>query len=105
MKFFTGLAQFLFTLNAYSWDGAVTGKVSKVDVTSAENYGFRIVLEGEPALCGNSIKWAYLNSSASNYQTYVSMLLAAKMAQSTVTIYTHQTGSSKYCSIGYISVR
>lgn len=72
----------------YSWDGEVTGLIKQIDVTGGEDYGFRVQLEGGPSLCANAHTWAYLNASDSNYNAYVSVLLAARMAQKTVTIYT-----------------
>lgn len=97
---------FLLSTYAYSWDGAVSGKVAKIDVTSGENYGFRVYLEGYPKLCGNDHNWAYLNETNSNYKTYVAVLLSAKAAKQDVVIYTNRKGAvaNGYCNIGYISV-
>ncbi len=108
MKKLSGiLAIYIISFSGYAWDGVKTGKVGSVDVTGGTNYGFRVVLEGAPKLCGNGHGWAYINEPDSNYQTYVSVLLAAKMAGSTVTIYANQERNSGngYCHIGYISVR
>jgi len=96
----------LLSFSSLAWDGRVSGKVGNIDVTSGSNYGFRVTLVNGPALCGNDNKWAYLNDSDSNYQTYVSVLLAAKMADKNVTVYTNRETSSGngYCHIGYISI-
>jgi len=95
------------SIKAQAWDGSVSGKISIVDVTGGQNYGFRVSLKNSPKLCGNSYSWAYINQSDSNYQTYVSVLLAAKAMQSTVTIYTTRKGgeANGYCKMGYISMR
>ena len=93
------------TANA-AWDGATSGKISVIDVTSGNNYGFRITLAGAPKLCGNDHAWAYINESDSNYNVYVSVLLAAKAANYNVTVYTNRKDSAAngYCRIGYIAV-
>jgi len=36
---------FSLSVNTYSWDGNVLGKVKSIDVTGGTNYGFRISLE------------------------------------------------------------
>jgi hypothetical protein len=97
----------LFSTSGYAWDGYVTGKITTVDVAGGANYAFRVTLEGAPTLCNSNHTWAYINTSNSNYQTYVAVLLAAKMSGSTVTIYSNQEQSSGngYCRIGYISLR
>lgn len=97
-----------FSLNAFaSWDGSVLGEVATIDVADGENYGFRIGLKGAPKLCGNEHNWAYLNESDSNYDTFVSVLLAAKMSNSQVIIYSRKevTSGNGYCHIGYIGLR
>ncbi|AQS38156.1 hypothetical protein Sps_03009 [Shewanella psychrophila] len=104
--FFTLLLALLWTLDTQAWDGAVIGQVNTIDVTHGKNYGFRVTLEGAPKLCGNDSGWAYLNDDDSNYQIFVSVLLAAKMSGTTVRLYTNQekTSGNDYCHIGYISV-
>ena len=49
---------------------------------------------------------AYLNEPDSNYETYVSVLLAARLADKPVTIYSNrETKSGKnHCHIGYIAL-
>ena len=89
------------------WDGYERGKIVRVDVTGATNYGFRIWLEGHPKMCANidpsnTANWAYLNETDSNYQIYISVLLSAKAMGKDVTVYTKK-GSNGYCKIGYIS--
>lgn len=96
----------LIPLTAKAWDGTTAGKINTIDVTGGTNYGFRVSLEGGPALCGNAHTWAFLNETDSNYQTYVSVLLAAKAAKMTVRLYTTRVGSNAngFCQIGYIQV-
>ncbi len=107
MKFFT--IAILLICASYSstitaWDGMVTGKIQSVDVAPGQNYGFRITLVNTPQLCGNAHAWAYLNDTDSNYETFVSVLLAAKMSDKNVTIYTNKetVSGNNYCNIGYI---
>jgi hypothetical protein len=96
----------LLSFSSQAWDGHVSGKIGSIDVTSGNNYDLRVTLVNGPKLCGNGNTWAYLNNSDSNYQTYVSVLLAAKMAEKNVTIYTSKETKSGngYCHIGYISM-
>jgi hypothetical protein len=98
----------IFSTNVFaSWDGILAGKINAIDVAPGQNYGFRVSLINAPKLCGNNHTWAYLNESDSNYQTFVSVLLAAKMADKQVTLYTkiESTSGHDYCHIGYISLR
>ena len=97
----------LFSVNAISWDGVASGKVEVIDITAESNLGFRVTLiasNNEFVTQCNSLTWAYLNKSSSNYQAYVSVLLAAKMAQTATTIYTTEDANG-FCHIGYISIR
>jgi len=97
----------LLSSQVFSWDGSESGKIYQVDVTSGTNYGFRVSLSGAKKLCGNDHAWAYVNETDSNYNTYVAVLLAAKAAQQTVTLYTNRKDNSSagYCHLGYITVR
>lgn len=89
-----------------AWDGKVAGKIKSIDVTSAQNYAFRVSIEGISAFCEGGASWGYLNESDSNYFVYVSALLSAKDSESTVTVYSTKknSGENTYCRIGYISV-
>jgi hypothetical protein len=89
---------------ALAWDGAITGPVGQFDVTSGANYGFRVSLVAFPALCGNANNWAYLNSSESNYETYVAAIMLARAQGLEVTIYSDRDAQG-YCHIGYLAVR
>ncbi|WP_421144900.1 hypothetical protein [Aeromonas dhakensis] len=96
----------LLSFSSLAWDGATSGKISKIDVAPASNYGFRVYLDGDKKLCGNANSWAYINGSDSNYNTFVSVLLSAKASNATITIYANQEKQSgeAYCQIGYISM-
>lgn len=103
------LTIFLLTISFNSfaaWDGTVAGEVSQIHVTGGNNYGFRIYLEGKPAMCGNEHSWAYINESQSNYHVYVSVLTAAKAAGQTVKVYANRKDGAAdgYCRIGYVVV-
>lgn len=93
----------LLSCSVFAWDGTASGKISNIDVAPGNNYGFRVTLEGAPSLCGNTHTWAYLNDTDSNYQTFVSVLLAAKAAKMTVTLYSIRK-TDGYCHLGYMSV-
>ena len=90
-----------------AWDKSVTGKIEHVDVEvmNGDNAGFRVTFESAPALCTNEKTWAYVNKSHDNYQTAVSVLLAAKMADRSVTIYTNIGSWGGHCQIGYVVLR
>jgi hypothetical protein len=92
---------------SFAWAGTVSGTVQMIDVAPGENYGFRVYIKDLPAMCGNSNNWAYINESDSNYKTYVSVILAAKMAGTPVVIFSEKetTSGNNYCHIGYISLR
>ena len=100
-------AMFLSSTASANWDGVTNGKINGIDVTTGQNYGFRVSLVGAPKLCGSNHGWAYLNQNDSNYQTYVAVLLAAKMADKAVTIFANResTSGSNYCKIGYVALR
>lgn len=97
-----------FTTQAFAaWDAVTTGTIAQIDVTSGNNYGFRISLKNSPQLCANEHRWAYLNENDSNYNVYVSVLMAAKAANQTVIVFTNRKDNSPtgFCHIGYIAVR
>lgn len=102
LAFVAGLA-LATTVHAQQWDGSATGKITSMDVTSAENYGFRVYLDGR-AMCPNGPSWAYLNGSDSNYKTYVSLLMMARALEKPVVIYTNKDQYG-YCKIGYVSMQ
>ena len=89
---------------AWAWAGAVQGQIGTFDVAPGNNYGLRISLKTVQPMCGGTTTWAYLNESDSNYKAYLSVLLAAKYAGSTVVIFSEKDATTEYCHIGYISV-
>jgi len=93
-----------FTRSAFAWDGITTGKIVQVDVTGGQgNYNFRVILAGSPALCSGGATWAFVNEIDSNYKVYVATLLAARMADRQVLLYTTNVANG-FCQIGYITV-
>ena|SRR5215469_9798521 len=91
-------------VTCFAWSGSATGSVTRIDVTADGNYGVRVYL-GNQVMCGaGTPQWAYLNDSDSNFNVYVSALLAAKADGDTVILYT-DIDSSGNCHIGYISVQ
>lgn len=102
---------FLFVLlfvsmSPSAWDGAISGKIDDIHITGGGNYDLRVLLEGRPKLCGNTMDWAYINESDANYQSYLSVILSAKMSDRIVTLHTtrEQTSGNGYCKIGYLIV-
>lgn len=93
----------LTSFSAFGWDGEESGEIESIHVTKSENYAFRVTLKNPRPMCGNQNTWVYLNESDSNYDTYVSVLLAAKFANANVKIYTEQMANG-YCKIGYIAI-
>jgi hypothetical protein len=98
------IAALAFADNSFSFDAATTGNIYRIEVTDGNNYGLRVALKNLPKLCGNDHNWAYLNDTDSNYKTYVSILLAAKMADKPVTIFASKetVSGNAYCHIGSI---
>lgn len=96
---------FVIMSSASAWDAATTGLIAGADVTDGPAYAFRIDLQGSPALCGaGSQSWAYVSHDNPNYQSYVGVLLAAKLSGAYVTVYTTRDAGSGYCRIGYVRV-
>ena len=92
----------LIAAPALAWDGSMQGKIAMVELPhQTDNIGLRVYLTGGPPLCGNSYGWAYVDTSASNYQALVSMLTAIWLAGKTVTLFTVRDPQG-YCRIGHI---
>lgn len=87
---------------ALAWDGTISGKIGRIDVTDPGNFSFRVILVGEPTMCTGGYNFAYLNTVDGNYDGYVSMLTSAFLAGKTVTVFSNL--QSGHCHIGYISV-
>lgn len=95
--------------DAFSWDGAVAGKISSLQVTSDQNMGFRVSMNdqsgNELKLCGDNHNFAYLKRDDSNFEVYVSLLMAANFSKSDVTVYSnYDETSTNYCRIGHVTV-
>ena len=87
-----------------AWDGSVTGTIGVTEVAGETNYAFRVWLNESTPLCGTEHRWAFINKADSNYETFVAMLIAAKFAKSSVTLYTNKTDKG-YCRIGHLVAR
>ena len=87
---------------ALAWDGAITGKILRLDVTDPGNFSFRVILVGEPSMCSGGDNFAWLYTVDGNYDGYVSTLTSAFLAGKTVTVFSNL--QSGHCHIGYISV-
>jgi hypothetical protein len=83
---------------AWAWDGNQSFVPWQIDVTDGANYGFRV---WGVSCTGGMAAFGYLNSTDSNYSTYVSVILMAKAQGSTVTFYTNLDANG-FCHIGYI---
>jgi hypothetical protein len=96
----------MFSIKVFPWDNSVFGFISAIDVTGGNNYSLRVSLKDGQKICGEHT-WAYLNESDDNYQSYLSVILAAKMADKKITLYVNKEAASGngYCHIGYISVQ
>ena len=103
MKYLLLVLTTLLSLNSFSWDGVDKDRIGSIQVTAAENAGFRVGFESGKVFC-DTHTWAYLNKSDSNYETYVSVLLAAKMSGQEVTVYTMKNGNHGFCNIGHIEL-
>lgn len=90
LAFFT----FVQAANAQSWV-TTTGKILRIETREGD---LRILLEGSPALCGNSTNWAYASRFKPNYDSFLSVLLAAKMAEKSITLYA-SADSSGLCEV------
>lgn len=92
---------------AMAWDGAVSGKISRIDtITEANNYELRVYL-GWQTMCNVSNPdlsgWAYLNSSDPNYKATVANLMMAYATGKNVYIYS-MNDSGLGCHIHYVVV-
>ena len=96
------LSMFFMAGSANAWDGIKPGKITGIDVTNAQNFGFRIYMDGTP-MCGTTEAWAYLNKDWDNYDAMVSLLTSAYLSGKNVVV--HTTKSGVYCQIGYVAFR
>ncbi|KQV94760.1 hypothetical protein [Rhizobacter sp. Root1221] len=86
---------------AHAWDKSSHGTIAVTEVTAGQNFGYRVWLDGEPALCSNGLGWAYLLETDSNYKTFVAALLMAKAMRNPVTV--HTSLQNGYCHIEHIA--
>ena len=107
MKSIVRVMAFFVVLNsshAFAWDGVVTGQIDVIQGGMAGNYPFRVVLKNGPVLCGNTNNWAFLLDTDGNYKTNAGILLSAKIAASTVILYTTRDASG-YCRIDFFQIQ
>lgn len=94
----------IFPLSSFaSWDGTERGEIGTIQVTAGHNFAFRVSFKDPINMCGEgSDDWAFLNEDDSNYQAYISAMLAARFSQTPVRIYT-KVSTSGHCRIGHIA--
>jgi len=90
LAFFT----IICTAKADTWV-ATAGKILRVEIREGD---LRLLFEGTPALCGNGTNWAYASRFKPNYDSFLSTLLAAKMAEKGITLYS-TVDASGLCEI------
>jgi hypothetical protein len=90
------------SLQAQGWAGQKTGKITGIDLTEGENFGFRLYMDGT-SMCGTTEVWAFMNKSWDNYQATAALLTSAYLTQKNVTVLTYRDGN--YCRIGYVQFR
>ena len=100
---FLGVALLSASSTVFAWDGSNNGTIAQIEITEGGNYGLRIFLTGNPAMCGNTNTWAYLEPTDSNYNGYLAVLLMAKVQATPVSIYTTRNAYG-YCHISDISI-
>jgi hypothetical protein len=88
---------------ALAFDGFVQGRIGTLEITSGDNFAFRVHMVPETAMCGNQYTYAYLNEADSNYKVYVAAIIAARQAGDQVQIYT-ALDSSAHCKIVHLAV-
>jgi hypothetical protein len=92
----------LWTTPSSAWDGIKSGKISGIDVTDGQNFGFRVYMDGTP-MCGTDQAWGYINKDWDNYDAMVSVLTSAYFNGKTVMLHMVKTGP--YCQIHYAVLR
>lgn len=98
------LLLFAWSHCALAWDGVNVGVPGVIEITHGQNYGFRVYLTNQTAMCGSgSYSWVYLNSTDSNYQTYVAAILTAKAQGTQVSLFgVLEPGG--FCKLGHMAM-
>ncbi|WP_156480040.1 hypothetical protein [Collimonas pratensis] len=93
----------LFSGPANAWDGILSGTVVGIETISTvgHNMDFRVYISGTAKCNGNS--WAYIDSSAHNYNGIVATVLTAKVTKSSISVYANKDANG-YCQIGDVSI-
>jgi hypothetical protein len=92
----------LISSPVHAWDGSKAGKVTGIDLTGGQNFGFRVYMDGTP-MCGTTESWAYVNKDFDNYDAFVSVITTAYFSGKPITLITTKVGT--YCQIGYVQLR
>jgi len=94
----------LLPIHSYGvpFDGSGKGKLGLVEVSGELPYSFMVRLVVEKPMCGpDTSKWAYVSQDDANYNAFVSVILATKLADKTVDIYSEKISPDK-CKIVHI---
>ena len=78
-----------------------TGLIRQIDVSVSDNRNFRVFLKDVPFECGSGETYAYIDNTANNFDTFLSVILAAKMANKPIRLY-NQAGIQNNCVITYL---
>lgn len=102
-KYVGGLFSFLvLTTPVLAWDGVASGKITSLEVTDNANYGLRVTITPVGNMCPGGPTWAYLSEGDSNYRAYLAVLIAARINESNVTVYSQSINGK--CHIGHIQM-
>jgi len=105
MKFLRPITFTIFTISSISFAQAFetkTGVIQSLQVFGENNFAFRIRLEGVSEMCSLGENWAYVESTDSNYQTKVSVLMSAFAMGAPITVYT-EASSRNHCHLDSIT--
>lgn len=104
-KLIFSISLILLSVSSYGvpFDGSAKGKLGLVEVSGELPYSFMVRLtDGGAAMCGaNTTKWAYVSHDDPNYSAFISVLLATKLADKTVDIYSRNVIGDK-CKIVHL---
>lgn len=91
-----------FSISALAWDGVSSGKVISLEVTETSNYGLRVTISPVGAMCPGGPTWAYLLEGDSNYRAYLAILIASRINENNVTVFSQSVNGK--CHIGHIQM-
>lgn len=105
-----GVCLLIAMTGSHAWDGTISGKINEVSGVGGSggapgNYDLRIVLTDVTEACGpGTPNWSYVNANDANYKGLMALLLMARAAANSVTLYTTKDPRG-FCQIGYVVVR